>query len=247
MAWDDVTSYSYTDNHTIKDWGWEFIRRDERYKKEWAQEFSNFGKYSPLYPHLEAGDLSPFTNMGAVNLIDPNDVDTFSILSTNAWKWQLRFYQHPHAKKLVSENHYLVRTLYTGDTDNEERDDTVTIDIEDHTLLVVVDLLKPITSQMDEITKIANDFQNRQDEWQEKNKSNNPKLSQRKSTKISDQKRELWKTYLRCLDAQEAKVQNDVAASEIFPGAAPEPIRKFYDNVSQIKRHANKMYCLWMY
>jgi hypothetical protein len=77
---------------TPRDWGWEFIRRDERYKKEWAQELealSARGFTNPLWNAITIDAACPFkvnATQHSMNLTEYDNIDTFGILARGAWK-----------------------------------------------------------------------------------------------------------------------------------------------------------------
>ena len=64
MSWDNPEDYRYTSTHTVRDWGWEFIRRSAEYKTEWGKALSNFDKkkkdgtlFKDMYPLASTKEL----------------------------------------------------------------------------------------------------------------------------------------------------------------------------------------------
>ena len=40
--WRDADNYKYTDSHSTRDWGWEFLRRNPLYQEEWELQLQGF-------------------------------------------------------------------------------------------------------------------------------------------------------------------------------------------------------------
>lgn len=238
MPWDDASSYSYTSVHTAQDWAWEFIRRDERYKAEW-EKLINRPARQPLWPLLEVdGDISPYGDTEArlgVDLADNHNIETFGILDKGAWKWGLKYYQHPAAKKLVASNPYKIMSHLRRDTVSVEIDRDVSIFPEDHTLTVIFDLLKPMKPQLDEAAAIAK-------EYQENLNKRHPKMAATRSQKVNQQDRHRWTIYLRCIDAKAAGAKKKDAARKIMGGAEQGASVKWDDTLKQIKELAATNY-----
>lgn len=244
MAWDDDNSYTYTINHSIKDWGWEFIRRNPIYQREWRKEFKKFNhtpKNQVLMPFLLAPDVSQYSKMDQyhlsyepLNLIDPAEVDTFVIPGDGAIKWSLRYYQNPDANKLVSANYLPVKMLHIGDTSGRETHDKISVVHEDHTLIAVIDLKRPIAPQMEELSRHAKEKQTLL-----KQEDSTPIIVKTKNVSPND--RELWTEYLRCLDARKAKVTRKDAAPIFLIPTNDQSYEERWDEVlKQAKRMLHK-------
>lgn len=248
MAWDDDESYAYTTSHTIKDWGWEFIRRNPVYKREWKKalrKFNNTPINHVLMPFLLAPDVSQYSKTDhlsyePINLTDPTVIDTFVIPDDGAMKWGLRYYQNPDSKKLAQANFFPVKMLYIGDTSGLETNDTVTVAHEDHTLIASIDLTRPVTPQIEEISKKA----------KEKQEIVKESESATVIAKAKNLKREdvfLWLEYLRCLDARKVKMnREEIAKVFLIPSGEQEYRDRWNEVLKQSKRMLREGFCRLM-
>lgn len=253
MSWKDHSSYDYILTHTVKDWGWEFIRRDKRYRDEWKKEFEQFKKTKGkqvLMPLLVASDALIFSDLKIsrptkepLNLTKPDDMDSFMILSEDANKWGLQGYQNPDCKKLNKDILLPVKKLFVDALDKRVLvedgdegpiqivDDEVTISLKDHTLIIVLDLKKPLAPQIDEISRRAR-------ERQDNLRKANPELVTFRAEEIGVNDRSTWIIYLRCLDARAAGEKRIVAARTIFPNntnSSPRSEKKWDEALRQVK------------
>lgn len=244
MKWDDVASYNYTNSHSVREWGWEFIRRDSRYKDEWQKELTRFQatpKNQVLMPYLLAPDISQYSSstICGLNLTDTSNIDTFIIPSDEAMKWGLKYYQNPASNKLNPENFYFVRSHHIGSADPEEFTDTLSIGDNEHVLTCVIDLKKPITAQINKIHKEALDLQTQL-------RADSPDLVTSRSEKVSLQDQKRWIVYLQCLDAKNDGTKRADAAVKIFPTASQGCVQKWDETMKQINKIAKNNYKQFM-
>lgn len=244
MQWDDNELYHYTESHTVREWGWEFIRRDSRYKDEWNKAFEKF-KQTPtnqvLMPYLLAPDVSQYSS-GAIcglNLVDSSDVDTFLLPSDGAMKWGLRYYQNPETEKLNPENFDFIKSHHVGSFGQEEFTATLSVAADEHILTSIIDLKKPITAQINRISEKAM-------ELQKKLRIDNPDIVTLRSENVSFQDKKLWVVYLQCLDAKNAGIKRADAARKVFPAAAQGSVQKWDETMKQINKIAKNNYRQFM-
>ncbi len=244
MQWDNLKSYSYTNNHSVREWGWEFIRRNSRYKNEWNKAFEKFKKTPTnqvLMPYLLAPDVSQYSTSPpcGINLIDPSNIDTFIIPSNGAMKWGLRYYQSPETKKLNPENFYFIKSHHVGEFDQKESPDSLSVAADEHTVTFIIDLKKPITAQINKIYKEALDLQTQL-------RTDRPDLVTFRSEKVSLKDQKLWIIYLQCLDAKTAGIKRADAALKIFPAASQGSVQKWDETMKQISKIAKNNYRQFM-
>lgn len=257
MTWDDINSYAYTDNHDVKDWGWEFIRRDDRYKAEWEEKRSKFKADSVLWDKMMQPDLSIYSDFNYadyenimnsrprtnLNLTNPDEVETFLILShEDAKKWGLVSYQNPQSKKLHSFNKNKVKKLYLTESYFENFSAEISVPKEPNNLLVLLDLTKPILPQLNEIKERAQYLQ-------KELKLNSKKGSVReKAEKVSHLDKTRWVKYLQCVDAKNANIKNNFAAKKIFvePKGNRSADERWQETMRQIEEIKEKNYSLFM-
>ena len=218
MSWNNLQDYDYTTDHSIRDWGWEFIRRNPAYMAEWKNELKVF--HAKNKPRIKGVSYNG-------NFLDPEKYETFEIFEdwSNPSKWGLRSYQDPRAKKLVARNaNSLVRKIDMSFSEKTE----LCVGIKPNTYLAIIDLEKPLEPQLCDIKSNAIEAQKKA-------------MLDRPKSKEKD-KKELWLNYIRCLDAQGAKVKRTGAAKVLFNEIKTKnnnqtPEQKWDETVKQ----ANKM------
>src|SRR4051812_27064164 len=110
MTWENADNYKYTKSHTLRDWGWEFVRRNHEYIAEWEKEFSAFSKKKRSPDDIKF--LSAI--MPLINGLDHDNSQTFEIPAHDAIKWELKSYQNPNARKLSPFNQGKIRRSNVG-------------------------------------------------------------------------------------------------------------------------------------
>lgn len=212
MPWQVVSNYDYTKSHTIKDWGWEFIRRNPTYIAEWKEALARIGnkpnKLALWLPHLRASEVSQYKS--PPHCTDAEDVDNFLIPSDKAMKWGLCSYQNPESHVLNKDALASVRMIAIGKPSLEPEPDEISVNREQHTLITVIDLKIPLMPQIESIEAEA---KKRQEELK------NDKFPDLilKSKSLSPDSRAIWTTYIRCLDAKKSGMKRKIAASRLFP------------------------------
>lgn len=249
MKWNDESSYDYTASHDVRDWGWEFIRRDDRYKAEWDDIFAKYDpKKSPFWNIIGDPEISVRSDkhyLEDINLTKPDEIETFVILSNNdALKWGLTGYQNPNSKKLSKSIIAPVKKLHICEYYMREfalEGVSPSVKLEAHTLLSVIDIKKPIKPQIDEISKRALQIQ-------KELRSKEPELVRLRSEKVSSKDRKRWKNYLRCIDAQQSKVKENFAAKKIFSNIEGKatPDERWRETIRQIEEIKEKNYNQFM-
>jgi len=240
--WKDIKSYDHMKSYSLCDWGWEFIRRDQRYIDEWESEFSEFensenkGHFSfdsllvNEFDYLiETQNFDEYTKLiKETSRVDSHDVYKFIIPSKNASEWGLRHYQNPASKKINQLNLIQSKIInFEQSCNNGEVFNAIEIKKEENNLLAVINLEKPIKSQMDKIEKQAKDLQARDE-------------------KVSENNVRLWIEYLRCIDAKKSGVKRKEASKTLFPYAEPSSERKWDNTMQQINGIMNSKYTKFM-
>ena len=211
--WEDVSSYDYTKNHSIRDWGWEFIRRNPKYLCEWKEELTRFN----------AGEKSDFakTALNEINTqgikamkllrndIDPSSYADFLIQSDNAHKWGMECFQDPRAKNLVWHNRYPTRFDMALDGINVEA-----LPREKDTLHVCIDLRCPLKPQIEKLQYEA--YARQRD-------------VKNKELQLTRNAQRAWTRYLRILDVEFFGKTRKEAAPILFPNEENVPSEEQWD------------------
>lgn len=244
MSENSGNSYDYMSEHTIREWGWEFIRRDERYIKEWDEAFAKYLKtphQHRLWEVLMVPSLSQYSRgilSQTIQLGIPEKVDTFVLLGEGATKWGLNYYQNPSSKNLNKAN-YAVKAYHVGSFDEHAAVDEISAPADEHTLLSVIDLKKPIKIQIDEITKYA---QSLQDDLRKRDTS----IVRLKAETVTDFNKSLWIRYLQLIDLEKSGKNRKDAALILFSAAAQGADSKWKETKKQIQAIAKENYRLFM-
>lgn len=244
MSWESEDAYEYMNDHTVREWGWEFIRRDERYIKEWEYALEKYLKTPPQHRLLEiliAPNLSQYSRgilSSTIQLGYPDEIDSFVLLGNGAVKWGLNFYQSPVSKKLNSAN-YAVKLFHNGYFDEENPLDEVSVAADEHILVPVIDFKKPIKPQIEEISKCALNLQ-------DKLKKELLSKVHLKAETATEYNKSVWRKYLRLIDAEKSCVDVNQAALILFSGAAQGADNKWRETKKQIQAIAAENYRLLM-
>lgn len=243
MSWESDDAYDYMNARTIREWGWEFIRRDERYINEWEEAFATYLKTPPqhrLWDILMVPNLSQYSRgilSQTIQLGAPEDVDTFVLLGDGAIKWGLNYYQNPVSKMLNKAN-FSVKAYHVGAFDEEAPVDEISAPADEHTLISVIDLKKPIKSQIDEISKYA---QILQDDLRK-----NSSIVRLKAEKVTDLNKSLWRRYLSLIDLEKSGLNKKEAAAILFSGSAQGADSKWKETKKQIQAISKENYRQFM-
>lgn len=242
MNWEIPSDYEYTKTHTIKDWGWEFIRRNEKYIAEWnirLETFNNMKISGELYKcllgypdhnpflenfHPDEINESLYLKFGKwnYNLIDPDKYDTFLMYASETCFWQIKYFQDPRSNKLLPCNQRSHSECTVADVFANQK---IAIIPNNDSIMAIIDLKKPIEPQIKYIKSEA-------------------KKSQIAITgtplKTSDsQKNQLWVGYIRCLDAHNSKARKKIAISKIDLNIGCTPEIAWDETLKQAKKMVN--------
>lgn len=244
MQWDDPSAYKYTKSLNLREWGWEFIRRDKRYKAEWEEHYKSFekagGQKNLMFLLLNGDELSQFSRQNILspndymNLGNPEEIDTFIILSNDALKWGLRGYKNPKARKL-HDNQTLIVPVFYVDKDTPSTELNAISD----KLITALDLTKPIARQIEVIKKLAIELQ---DSLRKEGQNTIPQ----RAKDITHQNQKLWTQYIRLLDSKNLGVKRKEAAGKLYGGAAQTPEAKYSQHLQQIKELEKSRYMSFM-
>ncbi|MCB9973119.1 MAG: hypothetical protein H6854_00985 [Rhodospirillales bacterium] len=223
--WEDVSSYDYTKNHSIRDWGWEFIRRNPEYLFEWEGELTKFnaGEKSDIaIQTIEIKKVSANTKRRFPrNDTDPLKYESFVIQSDNAHKWGIDCFQDPRAKKLVWHNRYPTRFGMAVDGIDLEA-----LSFGQDIFNVSLDLKLPLLPQLEKIKKYASERQEQVED---------------KALKLTRTPKPVWISYLRILDAVRQKKRKSYAAQVIYGEIKNYGGSCSGDKWDHDRKHAQKM------
>jgi hypothetical protein len=232
MVWNDETAYDYTKNHSPRDWGWEFIRRNEDYMKEWKKALLDFrkriksGEKAPYFNRMDFMPDDFLSDSPRLQFINPSEFETFVIPSKDAEKWGLRGWRDPRTKKLQKSNFLSVEIIHSlGRRDG----DSISLKNKAMTIIARIDLQKNLPTQIKEIEHTAKSFQ---DHYKEMNKLIV------KDSKLGTQKdKKLWKSYIRYFDAA-AVIPRKEAANYFFGDCSSQylPTDQWDERLAQAKR-----------
>lgn len=223
--WRDVKSYDYMKTFSLCDWGWEFIRRDSRYIKEWESEFEKFknskskGKFtlddlliSEFDFLTEIQDFNSYTKLlEETDRTNSEDFFKFIIPSKKASKWGLRHYQNPKSMEFNKSNLLSDKIVFIG-TDPVDVENEAEISLIKHlnSLIVQIDLERAVVPQIEKLKKIAQEQQNQINQ------------KRQRSLKVTDYNINLWIKYLRIIDAQNNNISRKESSSIIFSNLLPK-------------------------
>jgi hypothetical protein len=229
--WDHPEDYKYTDTHTVRDWSWEFIRRNPEYIAEWnaaMRVFRDKKRYQAVLDDFLEGDpaelffgriertlrkegkkIKTLKEAAAryrkeFNLTNPDEFETFQ-LAVERNRWNLRCYQNPASKKLVGLN-LSARGVYLRVHLKSERNNRE-FTMAPGECMAKLDLKLPLTPQLEMLEKLATDYQDALEKDLER---------MSKKSKQTIPPGGLWKTYIRCLDAIDLGVKRKQAANTLF-------------------------------
>ena len=216
MAWDNESDYEYTSDHTLRDWGWEFIRRNTEYIAEWERVFVEFmakKKSGELYrdllgypddlflkglkPQDITEEFYKVTQKSFYNQIDPERYEDFAIPAPPNNPWKLRQYQDPRSKKLIRPDYPQIMALEVT------KSDIIKLHTIENSLYTRIDLTCPLIPQLEQIRKFAKQAQK--------------KLNHGTTNRMRTKKNKVWKSYLQVLDAHNAGTDRRSAAKKLFP------------------------------
>lgn len=238
MDWRNEDDYNYTDTHSLRDWGWEFIRRNQEYLNVWQRESDVYlerMKSGDLYrdllsfaPHVhnrspeELRALVEKNMRFRANYLNPEDFQTFELhLDDNfeAHIWGLKTLQDPRSTELQFENSRpFVSTLYSLYKDKPTEFGII---LKPNEALVILDLNAPLADQLLRV--------------EENLRRDNKLVVPSRTNTFLRQKN--WKLYLRCLDARIAKVPRKIAAPILCKNRGAIPEQAWDEAIKQ----ANKM------
>lgn len=254
-VWDNKSSYEHMRKHTNLDWAWEFIKRDERYIKEWNEQLENIKtSISPLLGMLTAPNMSSLSNNLALPkhaktiLVAPDDSplsanvvlpkhktnnpkdENLVVLSHKASEWRMRYFQNPTSPKLFNGNHCLIQYFYRGDTRGLNLEDfmhELNVPLEDNSLVIKIDLTRAVKPQIEETSEIIKSLKVR---------------SKRKAKTLNDYEVDTRIEYLQMLDALNKGIKPKNAYKKIFPNKGETPELAWKEARKQIKNHYDTKY-----
>ena len=262
--WDRPDDYKYTDSHTIRDWGWEFIRRNPKYIAEWEKNLKIFHEEKELYEieldgffNIDPAQLSSIRAEKAskkedlyykeaiekglkreeaklysnrvrrelesktiekelekraqiykkkYNLTNPDEFETFELVSGFASRWGLTTYQDPRAKKLTGCN-LLDRDIHVY-ASFQPGLYFYKIAMKQGECIAKFDLKLPLPSQL-EIIQARAEAIKKSSEYKKINKKDIVEKS-----KI-DIPIGMWKLYIRCLDINELVKRKEIKRAQV--------------------------------
>lgn len=179
LPWNPPNDYSYTEKHTVRDWGWEFIRRNPAYIDRWNKVLGYFNKDKAHRIRLYNLGFKSFPD--GCNEINPDDYETFIMkFSNHAVQWGLSGFQNPLIEEglkipIGAKRHASSRMC-----------------------VAVIDLEKPLSAQIAAIKERAT-------ELQDTISGKTLKKSKREianSDKLWRNNQKIWKNYIQCIDAR---------------------------------------------
>ena len=221
MAWDNPEDYEYTKSHELKDWAWEFIRRNPDYRGEWKYLIDN-----TKFSHKASETTYAYfvvKNYIFITEKTPQQID-FVIPSFFRNRWYLECFHSPEKVQIPSTDFLNAPPYFLNNTDQNHPIQSFGqfMDIETYlrngeipscSLLALFDLKAPIKSQLEAIEKQLQLYQ--------KNISDlGVKIKKKGSVKVTPKNKQTWLLYLRLLDAEEAKIRVNYSAPIIFKGTA---------------------------
>lgn len=245
MQWDDPSAYEYTKSLSLREWGWEFIRRDERYKAEWQEHYKKFekagGQKNLMFLLMNGDELSQFSSQSILSLNDymnlgnPKEIGTFIILSEDALKWGLRGYKNPEGKKLHNNQTLIIPAFRADETTARTK-----LNAKSDTLIASLDLTKPLTKQLAIIKEQALQLQQSLRREQQKTVSI-------RGERLTTLNKKLWQQYLRLLDSIQSGIKRGKAAKQLYAGSAQAPEEKYSEHLKQIKALKKSYYTAFMH
>jgi len=267
--WDHSDDYKYTDDHDVRDWGWEFIRRNPLYIKNWKRNLNVFQNYndareglmdafcSLLLPMLFLEQkgidecISLMENVKAlkkklaiceklgINITNPQQYETFEIIGGHWTEWGLHTCQDPDAKTLTACNRSTSLHMFPCVSSAYNRTEKAA-PLEKGWCEVRINLAHPILPQIENIKPL---IELHQKGYKRYIKSKNPEheiIDTPRRTK--PYKKDLWKNYIRCLDADKMKIKRNIAANKIFPTEKPTPEKKWDETLKQARTMVDSGY-----
>lgn len=223
--WKDARSYGFMHKHSLQEWGWEFIRRDENYIAEWKKVLSKF-KNAKKRGHFSFDELTKtefdylcetsdydyyYEYISNTSRVDFKDRFKFIIPDQAAHKWGMKNYQNPKCSQFNKFNLLDAKLVHFGHSlVNEEQLDTIDVEKSENCILAEIDLEKAITPQLERLEKKAREKQKKL------------KIPRKRAVTVTNNSRDVWIKYLRCIDAQRLGVARIPAAEIIFQELKPK-------------------------
>lgn len=221
--WKDVGSYSFMRKHSLQEWGWEFIRRDENYIGEWKKVLSKF-KNAKKRGHFSLDELTKtefdylcetgdyyYEYISSTSRIDFKDRFKFIIPDQAANKWGMKNYQNPKCPQFNKFNLLDAKLVHFGQSPVfEEQLDTIELEKSTNCILAEINLEKAISPQLEKLEKKAREKQEKLN------------LPRKRALTVTDNNRDVWIKYLRCIDALLSGVRRKDAAEIIFQEYLPK-------------------------
>ena len=178
--WRNADDYKFTDDLTYEEWAWEFLRRNPRYRTDWAIVKERLGELGKNYPDLTLVEQ---------HLLHKNEPLETSIAET-AKKWGLEIF--------MSDPDYPYWILQTWTCGRRIRGPEPGWDMGDRRHLVIAfDLVAPIDDQI----RMAKNWLNSERKLRAA-KGEIKLINEKKDRSV------IWKNYLRVLDAVSAGAVN---------------------------------------
>jgi hypothetical protein len=197
--WEDAKNYDYTKSHTDEQWGWEFLRRNPKYKKDWEAALTRYleEKKMPLQARPVKSEYYYNWSKDYLNIPLRSGDNVFE-------KWGIPYYINPinespaaYVFDLLVPPYLLMGNKHPLYTQMEVTPDS---NLKDTQLAILIDLSRPVIPQLDEAKKCLLLLK---------------KLPLIKNTRPK-KNRELWVMYLRMLDATIAGATRKKALPIIF-------------------------------
>lgn len=225
--WRDQIQYQYTEDHTLRLWAWEFLRRNENYVKEWQEELP--GGLMRIENILNNNGM-PWDNKKHLKDYTPDKPDFHIPSMTPRERWGIMAYVNPDQDKpSFRALTFLSDTFHTASLTNDTRngmnrnDEKEThIFLNQYEIAYAFNMELPLKPQMEKAKKFLSRIQK---EF---------KLQIKKSKRHKDN----WLTYLRILDAYSEGVKPAIIAKILFPKIPNE--HPDYNGTNRVKDSYNQ-------
>jgi len=244
--WKNVSEYNYLDNHSDILWGWEFLRRNPDYQKDWEENLQLYNQGKDAISAIRKSAQKSSKRLAKVTgrhfdmledmykQTDPNHAAFFLMGNgiKEKWGWPVLF--NPQNPCPTFLQFFGLPKIYFGNqhffAKKSGKYIGYPIPIESAIFTVEVDLGSSIGPQMARIGEHLIGLQ-----------KNYKLLAKKRITRRYSS----WKIYLRVLDAIAAGAKRNNAAPIIFNYKASEsdtPERQWSENLKQARRIMNAGY-----
>ena len=218
--WRVSENYSYTSNHDISSWAWEFIRRSPNYQQAYLSAFER---------HLNSSADSYSEKPVVLATPDSRDFALHPIDDTLGIHFNLRYWLAPHNERpryleFVKETITAPITIFEKDAITYEQLLSLVRNIKRYSVVHVLDLEQPIQPQLKLLETKAKKLVKYVPEWKKK----------KRTTKATSKRTADWSLYLRVLDAEATGIKRARAAETLF-GNTDNSLRKWDETLKQAK------------